>query len=144
MSPSGIQVNKTAILVVLLIIGAVTVYKYPHLFHLTSAKKSEDGSKAGSDKGMATEDIKALDALKKSAENVKVDVRKISIKVGDKVRNYNFWFLAHLSRRLKWAIVIAHRPSSVRPSSVRPSSVCKLSHFQLLLQNRLIDFDETW
>ena len=29
-------------------------------------------------------------------------------------------FLAHLSRRLKWAIVIAHRPSSVRPS-VRPS-----------------------
>ena len=30
-------------------------------------------------------------------------------------------FLAHLSRRLKWAIVIALRPSSVRPSSVRPS-----------------------
>ena len=30
-------------------------------------------------------------------------------------------FLAHLSRRLKWAIVIAHRPSSVvRPSVVRP------------------------
>ena len=28
-------------------------------------------------------------------------------------------FLAHLSRRLEWAIVIAHRPSSVRPSSVR-------------------------
>ena len=35
------------------------------------------------------------------------------------------------------------RPSSVRPSVVRPS-VCKLSHFQLLLQNRLMDFDETW
>ena len=51
------------------------------------------------------------------------------------------YFLAHLSRRLKWAIVIAHRPSSVRR---HPSSVCKLSHFQLLLQNRLIDFDETW
>ena len=34
------------------------------------------------------------------------------------------------------------RPS-VRPSVVRPS-VCKLSHFQLLLQNRLMDFDETW
>ena len=32
-------------------------------------------------------------------------------------------FLAHLSQRLKWAIVIAHRPSSVRPSSVRPSVV---------------------
>ena len=31
-------------------------------------------------------------------------------------------FLAHLSRRLEWAIVLAHRPSSVRPSSVRPSS----------------------
>ena len=31
-------------------------------------------------------------------------------------------FFAHLSRRLEWAIVIAHRPSSVRPS-VRPSVV---------------------
>ena len=30
-------------------------------------------------------------------------------------------FLAHLSRRLKWAIVIVHRPSSVRMASVRPS-----------------------
>ena len=30
-------------------------------------------------------------------------------------------FLAHLSQRLKWAIVIAHRPSSVRPSVRRPS-----------------------
>ena len=42
-------------------------------------------------------------------------------------------FLAHLSRRLEWAIVIAHRPSSVRPSSVvRPSvrpSVRKLFTF---------------
>ena len=32
-----------------------------------------------------------------------------------------FVFLAHPSRRLEWAIVIAHRPSSVRPSVVRPS-----------------------
>ena len=32
-------------------------------------------------------------------------------------------FLAHLSWRLKWAIVIAHRPSSVRLSVVRPSVV---------------------
>ena len=48
-------------------------------------------------------------------------------------------FLAHLSQRLKWAIVIAHRPSSVRPSSVR-----KLSHFRLLLWNRWTEFNKTW
>ena len=35
----------------------------------------------------------------------------------------SFGFLAHLSRRLKWAIVIAHRPSSVRLSVVPPSGV---------------------
>ena len=52
-------------------------------------------------------------------------------------------FLAHLSRRLEWAIVIAHCPSSVRPSS-SVVVVCKLSQFRLLLQNRLMDFDETW
>ena len=56
--------------------------------------------------------------------------------------------LAHLSRRLKWAIVIAHRPSSVRPSSVvvrrRPSVRRKLSHFQLLLWNHWTEFNETW
>ena len=55
-----------------------------------------------------------------------------------KLKRWNVWnikffqkspifccFLAHLSQRLKWAIVIAHRPSSVRrPSSgVRPASV---------------------
>ena len=50
------------------------------------------------------------------------------IKMGKKVdlvphsKRWSPWFLAHLSRRLEWAIVIAHRPSSVRPS-VRPSSV---------------------
>ena len=55
----------------------------------------------------------------------------------------NVSFLAHLSQRLKWAIVIAHRPSSVRPS-VRPSSVRKLSHFRLLLWNRWTEFNETW
>ena len=42
------------------------------------------------------------------------------------------YFLAHLSRRLEWAIVIAHRPSSVRPPvclSVRRPSVRKLFTF---------------
>ena len=39
-------------------------------------------------------------------------------------------FLAHLSQRLKWAIVIAHRPSSVRPS-VRPSSVRPSVNFHI-------------
>ena len=53
-------------------------------------------------------------------------------------------FLAHLSRRLKWAIVIAHRLSSVRPSVCPSSGVRPLTHFRLLLQNRLMDFDETW
>ena len=42
--------------------------------------------------------------------------------------------LAHLSRRLKWAIVIAHRPAVRR----------KLSHFRLLLWNRWMEFNETW
>ena len=43
-------------------------------------------------------------------------------------------FLAHRSRRLEWAIVIADRPSFVRrlSSSVRPSGV-NFSHFRLLL-----------
>ena len=55
--------------------------------------------------------------------------------------NFTFFiilaFLAHLSRRLKWAIVIARRPFvRCRPASI----VRKLSHFQLLLQNRLMDF----
>ena len=55
-------------------------------------------------------------------------------------------FLAHLSQRLRWAIVIAHRPSSVRPSVVarRPSVRRKLSHFRLLLWNRWTEFNETW
>ena len=54
-------------------------------------------------------------------------------------------FLAHLSRRLEWAIVIAHRPSSVHPSSVvRPSVRRKLSHLRLLLWNCWTEFNETW
>ena len=68
------------------------------------------------------------------------------------------YFLGHRSQRLQWPIVITRCPSSVvrRPSSVvrrlssvvrRLSSVCRpldYLHFQLLLQNRLMDFDETW
>ena len=50
-------------------------------------------------------------------------------------------FVAHLSRRFEWAIAIAHGPSSVRRRR-RPSGV-NFSHFRLLLQNRLMDFDET-
>ena len=41
-----------------------------------------------------------------------------------------------------------HALSGVRPSVVRPSSVVRRPlnylHFRLLLQNRLMDFDETW
>ena len=40
-----------------------------------------------------------------------------------------------MSRRLEWAFVIAHRPSSVRR---------KLSLFRLLLLNRWTEFGETW
>ena len=58
--------------------------------------------------------------------------------------NICFWvknvFLAYLSQRLKWAIVIANCPSSV----VRPSSIRTLSHFRLLLWNRWTKFNETW
>ena len=36
-------------------------------------------------------------------------------------------FLSHPSRRLEWAIVIAHRPSSVRPSSVHKLSTFSTS-----------------
>ena len=55
------------------------------------------------------------------------------------------YFLGHRSQRLQWPIVITRCPASVvrRPSSV----VCRpldYLHFRLLLQNRLMDFDETW
>jgi hypothetical protein len=50
--------------------------------------------------------------------------------------------LAHLSWKLKWAILIARCPLSVCPS-VR-LSVCKLLHFRLLLQNHWANFNQTW
>ena len=46
-------------------------------------------------------------------------------------------FLGHRSQRLQWPIVITRCPASVR----RPLNYL---HFRLLLQNRLMDFDETW
>ena len=60
-----------------------------------------------------------------------------------------FWnlhtpFLGHRSQRLQWPIVITRCPSSVcRLSSVVRRPLDYL-HFRLLLQNRLMDFDETW
>ena len=56
--------------------------------------------------------------------------------------------LGHRSHRLQWPIVITRCPASVvRLSSVvRPSVRRPLDylHFRLLLQNPLMDFDETW
>ena len=46
-------------------------------------------------------------------------------------------FLGHRSQRLQWPIVITRCPASVR----RPLNYL---HFRLLLQNCLMDFDETW
>ena len=51
-------------------------------------------------------------------------------------------FLGHRSQRLQWPIVIMRCPASVRPSVVRRP--LDYLHFRLLLQNRLMDFDETW
>ena len=74
------------------------------------------------------------------------------------IRTYEIWhwIMQSITELCKWMTVgffsspepkaqvsYCHSaPSVVRPSVVRPS-VCKLSHFQLL-QNRLMDFDETW
>jgi hypothetical protein len=57
-----------------------------------------------------------------------------------------FYFLAHLSWKLKWAFLIARCPASVC-LSVRLSvrlSVCKLLYFRLLLQNHWANFNQTW
>ena len=44
-------------------------------------------------------------------------------------------FLAHLTRRVMWAIAITWRPSS---------SVVNFSHFNLLLWNHMTDWKQTW
>ena len=43
------------------------------------------------------------------------------------------WFVAHLSRWLKWAIAVCFCPSSVN-----------FLHFHLLLKNVWLDFNQTW
>ena len=56
-------------------------------------------------------------------------------------------FLAHLSRRLKWAIAVHFHPSSVvRRAScvVRRASCVNFLHFHLLLENAWLDFNQTW
>ena len=66
-----------------------------------------------------------------------------SVPLGALVLCCSVAFLGHRSQRLQWPIVITRCPASVvrRPSVRRPLDNL---HFQLLLQNRLIDFDETW
>ena len=54
-------------------------------------------------------------------------------------------FVAHLSWKLKWAFLIAFRPSSVCLSvclSVRLS--VNFSYFRLLLKNHWANFNQTW
>ena len=81
-------------------------------------------------------------SLQNSIQFILFEEKMIGRKWGSK--RGRFPFLAHLSQRLEWAIVVAHRPSSVRPSVVRRPCGVNFSHFRLLLQNRLMDFDETW
>ena len=60
-------------------------------------------------------------------------------------QGFQYYFLAHLSWKLKWAFLITCRPSSVCLSvcvSVRPS--INFSHFHLLLQNHWANFNQTW
>ena len=56
---------------------------------------------------------------------------------------YTSWCLGHRRQRLQWPIVITHCPASVRRPSVVRRPLDYL-HFRLLVQNRLMDFDETW
>ena len=53
---------------------------------------------------------------------------------------YFYSFLAHMSRRLKWAFLIKICPLSV----VVVGIVVNFSHFHLLLQNHWVSFNQTW
>ena len=51
----------------------------------------------------------------------------------------DYVFLAHLSRRLKWAFLI-----KICPLSVVVVVVVNFSHFHLLLQNHWANFNQNW
>ena len=72
-------------------------------------------------------------------------------KMGTKISLYTVYLhqtglLIFSSPEPKAQVSYCHSALSVVRPSVhrRPSVRHKLSHFQLLLQNRLMDFDETW
>ena len=68
---------------------------------------------------------------------------KMAASSSDWLIHFGLLLLGHRSQRLQWPIVITRCPASVRhPSSVRRP--LNYLHFRLLLQNRLMDFDETW
>ena len=77
----------------------------------------------------STSPLKPLNGIKRNMTGSKISMS-----------SNKFAFLAHRSRKLEWASVIVHCPSSVRPSSFR----LKFSHFGLLLWYRWMEFNETW
>ena len=52
-----------------------------------------------------------------------------------------FWFLTHLSWKLKWVFLIFSCPSPVSPSDCLSGN---FSHFHLLLQNHSTNLNQTW
>ena len=81
--------------------------------------------------------------LKKSYSNCKMLIISATFLWGHCTWDIHEAFLGHRSQRLQWPIVITRCPASGvrRPSVRRPLDYL---HFRLLLQNRLMDFDETW
>ena len=64
--------------------------------------------------------LRYMDQIKTFNDNLSCCEVKIDKIFGDDLPYFALKcdkFLAHLSQKLKWAIVIAHRPSSVHPSS---------------------------